>query len=137
MRQAPAPNSDDDRSRLPVDALVHLPERFHPGDGNEWLRDLAPDWDSVTVWGTRGWDLGSPPNVVVAHYDSLFGIAFGLATFTVGDVHVEAYGTRESRDAATDELALYLWHRLENGPKDAPPPGTTAEQIPRAFRGRA
>lgn len=127
------PATDD--AGAPVNLLPFVPDSFHPGDGYGWIAEVeAHGWTSIPAWGFEGWDLGAHPYSVVAHYDSPFSTAFGLATYTEGDVTVEAYATREARDAATAELALHLWHFWENGPKNASAPGTPASQIPPSQR---
>ncbi|WP_331733275.1 hypothetical protein OG948_60535 (plasmid) [Embleya sp. NBC_00888] len=130
-----APGNDED-GLLPIGVLSWIPEDFHEGDGREWEKHIRPLWYVVPNWGMDGWDLGSHPNSVVAHYDDiLLGTHFGLAVYTEGDVQVSAFQGRHARDAATDRLALELWDYWENGPSNAPKPGTPVDEIPFMFRG--
>jgi hypothetical protein len=120
---------------FPVSALPDYPEDMHEGDGYDWVALLPVGWKGVRGWGPLGWDLGSWPYNVVAHYDCPLGVLYGVATFTEGDVTVRAFGSREARDAETDEIALFLWRNWENGPKNLPAEGTAAADIPARYRG--
>lgn len=120
---------------LPADVLPSRPHDDHAGDGYHWMRGLPAGWEAVNVWGPLGWDLGAWPLSVVAHYDCPRDQTYGLATFTEGDVTARAFGSREARDAATDELALEGWLYWRSGPDGLPPSGTPASGIPSRFRG--
>ncbi|WP_372412522.1 hypothetical protein [Streptomyces luteireticuli] len=120
---------------FPVSVLPDYPEDFHEGDGYDWIESLPAGWTDVPLWGVDGWDLGAYPYSVVAHYNCPLGVIYGLATFTEGDVTVRAYGSREARDAETDELALSLWRYWKNGPDNLPAKNTAAADIPTRFRG--
>lgn len=120
---------------MPVDCLPWVPEDDHESDGWAWTGAIKPLWHAVALWGSEGWDLGDWPYVIVAHHDDDIGNKyFGLAVYTEGDVRVDAYQGRAARDAATDELALYLWHQSGSGDPDAPAPDTPANLIPERFR---
>lgn len=121
---------------FPTSALPTCPEDDHTGDGYDWMRELPAGWDAVGLWGSEGWDLGAWPHQVIAHYDDTLGVLYGLAHYTEGDVTVRAFGSREARDNATDELALAVWLWEENGPREGlPAEGTPAADIPARFRG--
>lgn len=130
----PHPPSSDDE--FPASVLPTCPEEDHTGDGYDWARELPVGWKAVYSWGTEGWELGEPPYQVVAHFDHILDVTYGLARYVEGDVFVTAYGSREARDAATDELALGVWLWAGNGPrKGLPAEGTLAAGIPDRFRG--
>jgi hypothetical protein len=129
----PCPAGPD--GQVPVECLPWVPENDHMRDGWQWMSAIEPLWHAVGVWGSEGWDLGSFPYVVVAHYDDdILNKYFGLAVYTEGDVNVQAYEGRAARDAATDELALHLWEQNGSGPPDAPASRTPAHLIPERFR---
>ncbi|MGW1976718.1 hypothetical protein [Streptomyces sp. NPDC001889] len=120
---------------FPADALPSVPQDDHTGDGYTWMHDLPPGWKAVGVWGADGWDLGVWPYQVIAHYNVL-DVLWGLAHYIEGDVFVTAYGSREARDAATDEIALSVWLTAGNGPREGlPAEGAPAAAIPARFRG--
>ncbi|MFG2210980.1 hypothetical protein [Streptomyces sp. NPDC048638] len=121
---------------VPLSLLPFLPEDFHDGDADEWLAHLRPwGWTGVRDWGTEGWDLGNWPYQAVALYDSPFELCYAFAVYTEGDVSVEAWATREERDASVDVLALFYWSDPDRGPADAPDPSTPPGEIPARFRG--
>jgi hypothetical protein len=123
---------------FPAEVLPTLPQDDHTGDGYDWARELPTGWKAVYLWGSEGWDLGCLPYQVVAHYDDgLLDLAYGLAHYVEGDVTVRAFGSREARDAATDEIALTTWRWEGNGPREGLPDGedTPAADIPARFRG--
>ncbi|WP_431983802.1 hypothetical protein [Streptomyces qinglanensis] len=122
---------------FPVDVLPFYPEDDHTGDGYDWIRELPVGWHAVGVWGSEGWDLGAWPLQVVAHYDCPLDLTPALAHYVEGDVTVRAFGSREARDAATDEIALSVWQWEENGPAlaELPAEDTPAADIPARFRG--
>lgn len=84
--------------------------------GYEWIDELQGEWYAIPNWGVWGWDLGSWPLVVVAHYNSRK--LFGLAVYCEGDVEVQAFPTRKMRDEATDRQAVQWWREFVNGPPD-------------------
>nr|WP_024126163.1 hypothetical protein [Streptomyces sp. FR1]AHE38781.1 Hypothetical protein pFRL3_4c [Streptomyces sp. FR1] len=130
----PHPLFPDDE--FPVAALPDWPEDDHTGDGYDWAQELPTGWDAVYSWGSEGWDLGSLPYQVVAHYDCPLDVIYGMAHYIEGDVKVRAFGSREARDAATDELALSIWLAVRNGPRQGlPAADTPAADIPARFRG--
>lgn len=130
----PHPLSPD--AELPAGALPTCPEEDHTGDGYDWANELPTGWCAVYSWGTEGWELGNPPYEVVAHFDDILDVTYGLARYVEGDVFVTAYGSREARDAATDELALGVWLWVGNGPRGGlSAEGTPAARIPDRFRG--
>ncbi|MGI5255671.1 hypothetical protein [Actinacidiphila glaucinigra] len=104
-----------------------------PLEGFDWIERLPErGWRSVNVWGTEGWDLGNWPYQVAAHYDCEALSVYGLATNTEGDTTVNAYTSREERDAATNELAVSWWIDNENGPDELTP---DMSPIPLAYCG--
>jgi hypothetical protein len=87
--------------------------------GDDWIGVLRRcGWDAVSSWGRDGWDLGSWPQVIVAHHDHPG--CYGLCLYVEGDLDVSAYPTREARDEATDRLAAYYWRYYQHGPEDLP-----------------
>ena len=68
----------------------------------------AKGWKTLASWGADGWDLGEWPYLVYARRD---GEVFELASYCEGDTRVETYATKEERDAAIDEAALFTWRR--------------------------
>lgn len=119
-----------------VEALTSYPVDDHTGDGYDWIGDLPTGWKAVVSWGSEGWELGSLPYEIVAHYDCPLGVIYGMAHYVEGDVTVTAYGSSEVRDAVTDELALATWLSKEGGPREGlPAKDTPAAEIPARFRG--
>lgn len=131
--------ADDEfpNDEFPVEVLPTCPQDDYTGDGSDWVRELPTGWHAVATWGTEGWNLGSQPHQVVAHFDDeALELVFGLAHYLNGGVIARAFGTREARDAATDEIALNAWLMEENGPRQGlPAEDTPAAAIPARFRG--
>jgi hypothetical protein len=94
--------------------------------GYDWIGALRGGWYEVSSWGRDGWDLGSWPLVIIAHYDRPG--SFGLAVYVEGDLEVTAYPNREDRDQATDRQAAFHWRQYGHGPRDLP--GTDDELGP-------
>ncbi|RLU81091.1 hypothetical protein CTZ27_33145 [Streptomyces griseocarneus] len=117
-----------------VGLLPRLPEEeWGSMDGYDWIDELpSTGWYAVGVWGKDGWPLGSWPYQIVAHFDMEDLDLFGVATFTEGDTHVQAFASREERDAATNEIAVHWWISNENGPDDLTP---DMSPIPAAYCG--
>jgi hypothetical protein len=86
--------------------------------GYDWIKALSGSWYVVPSWGSRGWDLGRWPLVIVAHYDS--DDLYGLAVYIEGDIYETAHRTRAERDQATDLQAAAFWREFEHGPRDLP-----------------
>lgn len=121
---------------FPFTALPTWPEDDHTSDGYVWAGELPFGWSAVYAWGSDGWDLGDPPYEVVAHFDDILGVIYGLAHYIEGDVTVRAFNSREARDAETDEIALSTWLQVGNGPREGlPARNTPAARIPARFRG--
>ncbi|AZM51835.1 hypothetical protein DMA15_03895 [Streptomyces sp. WAC 01529] len=103
-----------------IDLLPELPEEDDWGctpEGYGWIGELfGSGWHAISAWGSEGWDLGSWPYQIIAHCNLPGVPLYGLATYTEGDIDVQAFGSREERDAATNEIALCLWISNENGP---------------------
>jgi hypothetical protein len=97
------------------DALPHLPDTLC-NSGYDWLAVLAGGWYVVPSWSRDGWDLGSWPLVIIAHYDRTG--CYGLAVYVEGDLDVTAYPTRAERDRTTDQQAAFHWRQFEHGPSD-------------------
>jgi hypothetical protein len=139
LTATPRPSSDRPfvSGPVPLNLLPFLPEDFHDGgDADDWLAHLAPwGWTGVREWGSGGWSLGNWPYQAVAFYDCPFGLYYALAVYTEGDVSVEAWATREERNASADVLALFYWSDSQRGPADAPDPATPPSEIPARFRG--
>jgi hypothetical protein len=49
------------------------------------------------------------PLVILVHYDGNDGVPYGMAVYTEGDVDVKEFKTRQGRDHATDEWAVWWW----------------------------
>lgn len=80
-----------------------------PEGGYEWLERLYGGWYSVPAWGKDGWDLGAWPLVIVVHWDSPDDDLFAEAVYVESDIAIRTFATREERDKATDETAVYYW----------------------------
>ncbi|MGW1071540.1 hypothetical protein [Streptomyces sp. NPDC002537] len=106
-----------------AELLPSLPEdEWGSIDGYDWIGRLpATGWYAVGVWGKDGWPLGSWPYQIVAHFDMEPLSLFGLATYVEDDVDVQAFASREERDAATNEVAVHWWISNENGPDGLAP----------------
>ena len=100
--------------------------------GYDWIGALSGGWYVVPSWGSRGWDLGRWPLVIVAHYDSDGDGLYGLAVYIEGDIDETAYRTREERDQATDLQAAASWREFEHGPRNLP---ASDDQLQRHHRG--
>jgi hypothetical protein len=85
-------------------------------DGSDWLDGLRHGWYAVPAWGQDGWDLMEWPHAAAAHFDG--DGRYGLATYEEGDVEAWSFGTRDERDARTDELAAQYWRMNGRGPRD-------------------
>jgi len=83
----------------------------YAGEGYEWMSELGNGWHAVSGWGEDGWDLGSWPYVIICHYDgdSEEGEPFGLAVYVESDTTIQEFSTKEERDQATDETAIFYW----------------------------
>lgn len=105
--------------------LPALPDGHAHGDGHGWMAALSGGWHEVASWGADGWDLGSWPYVVVAHYDGAdeLGLLFGRVVYVEGDLFVEGYRWRSERDKASSDTAVYYWRHYGNGPRDLPAEG--------------
>lgn len=64
----------------------------------------SADWRAVAAWGRDGWDLGEWPYIIC-----LFRGDLERAIYCEGDIRVETYASREERERATDETALFYW----------------------------
>lgn len=115
--------------------LPALPRMYENGvyDGHDWI-DALKCWHAVGVWGTRGWNLGSWPLVIIAHHDDEDRRVFGVVTYCEGDLSISAYDTEAGRDAETDQIALFQWRQFENGPKPIPDEDAPAEETARYLR---
>ena len=71
----------------------------------------ARKWHAVPVWGSRGWDLGSWPLVVIYHRDE--PNKYSVAEYCEGDITVYDCPTKELREAITNEIAFFHWHFQE------------------------
>lgn len=100
----------------PNDKLLPSTGVGYCDDGYDWIRQLKNGWRVIPGWGRDGWDLGSWPLVVVAHYDG--PDVYGVATYVDGDSEVAGFATRAERDARTDNVAATWWRLLGNGPKN-------------------
>lgn len=123
-----------------------------PGDDGYDRMGFAQNagWTPIAAWGRDGWDLGSWPLVCVyfrtraaapcaAHAPDTAGgcticiqPVFERAVDVEGDVTVEQYETRDERDQATDETALFYW--LADGAEWLEG-AATLEQMPAHLRG--
>jgi hypothetical protein len=108
------------RPKLSPEDLPPLPDLIFD-EGYAWLGALRHGWYDVSSWGRDGWDLGSWPLVIVAHYDG--EDRYGLAVYVEGDVEVTACPNREERDGATDQVAAFYWRRRSDRPDDLPAEG--------------
>lgn len=68
----------------------------------------AAGWRAVSSWGVDGWDLLHWP-----YYVCLFRGETERATYCEGDVTIEVFESELTREASTDELAL--WHWTQHG----------------------
>lgn len=111
---APAPAS-------PSDLLPSLPKDEQRRGGCTWINQLSAPWRPVGGWGANGWELGNWPHRIMVHCDLPVLGVYGLATHVVGDTAVEAFVSREERDAATDQIAVRWWIAHGNGPEGLTP----------------
>ena len=111
----------EDLPPLPTTHKASASHRTPPAHGWMWIDELDHGWHFVPAWGHEGWDLGEPPYVIVAHFDS--HQLYSIATYIEGDVEVRAFTTRAERNAATDLVAACSWRSGIRGPADLPPPG--------------
>jgi hypothetical protein len=87
-------------------------------------------WHAIPAWGSRGWDLGSWPLVVIYHRNQ--ADSYSVAEYVEGDVTVYTCPTKELREQITDALAFFHWHiREESWVKGY----ETVDQLPTEFRG--
>lgn len=94
-----------------------LPSRVFEGEWVDEGYDLIGigdrnGWRAMAGWGEDGWDLGNWPYVVVLFRDrsvSETEVAFERATYVEGDITIDTYDSREERERATDETAVFYW----------------------------
>ncbi len=74
-------------------------------------------WHEIPSWGSKGWDLGSWPLVIVYFRNTRDKItnveSFQLCEYVEGDTTVYSCPTSEIREAITDEIAFYHWQMQE------------------------
>lgn len=99
-----------------------LPDLPIADDGYEYINALTEGWYPVGLWSTEGFNLGQWPLVVFAHYDS--DNLYGLAVRIEGDFEIQEFATREERDKATSEKAVWYWrhYEVETAPQDMSDP---------------
>ncbi|MDQ3765054.1 MAG: hypothetical protein M3460_27175 [Actinomycetota bacterium] len=85
------------------------------------MEQLSNGWYAVASWGSEGWDLGTWPLVIVAHYDGdeEAEMPWGVATYVEGDITVKEFPDRAARDKETNEIAVFYWQQDDDVP-DAP-----------------
>ncbi len=82
--------------------------QFSGGDGYDTMGVAERrKWHAVPVWGSRGWDLGSWPLVIV--YVRNRPGSFDVAEYVEGDITCWSCPTEETRNAIIDELAFFHW----------------------------
>lgn len=87
-------------------------------------------WRAIPAWGSRGWDLGSWPLVVIYHRNQ--GGTYSVAEYVEGDVTCYTCPTKELRDQITDEIAFFHWKMREERWAEGI---ETSEQMPDSLRG--
>lgn len=94
----------------------------YDGDGHDFIDNLSGGWVVVPLWGSRGWNLGEWPYVIIAACktkgnDPVFGVCY----YVEHDVTITSHASTEEQHQRIDELAEWHWRHHENGPKDLPP----------------
>ncbi|MFE9747579.1 hypothetical protein ACFYOT_21975 [Saccharothrix saharensis] len=90
---------------------------FH--DGDDWT-DAAREfgWTVPLLWGAHGNDLGRWPLTMIGLYSNEEAWVWALVIYEEGDMEVSAFDTKEERDRAVTDRAVFWWR---NGDSDAPP----------------
>ena len=74
-------------------------------------------WHVIPAWGSKGWDLGSWPLVIVffrTTKDKETNVeSFQLCEYVEGDTTIYSCPTPEIREEITDEIAFYHWKMQE------------------------
>lgn len=99
--------------------------------GYEWIEALSaiPNATAVPSWGSRGWDAGSWPLIVIGWHRH--GDTYSLLTYVEGDVTVTAHASSDALVAATDEAVAFHWRNGQSlGPSDLP-----EDTLPDKYRG--
>jgi hypothetical protein len=89
------------------------------GYGYDWMERLSGGWYVVSIWGSDGWNAGDWPLVILVHYDNDDAATYGMAVYTEGDLDIKEFKTRQERDQATNEWAVWWWNfsETEGAPK--------------------
>ncbi|GGM45294.1 hypothetical protein GCM10012275_15430 [Longimycelium tulufanense] len=114
--------SDEAKISKLVQKLPKLPISWEIGRyGYDWMdavEESGSGWFVVPLWGSKGWNLGSWPHVIVLHYNG--DEVYGVATYVEGDLTIRAYATPTQREVATDMIAHFYWLHNDSGPEDLP-----------------
>jgi hypothetical protein len=72
-------------------------------------------WHEVSAWGSRGWDLGSWPLVIVYFRNAKAQgtIFYQLAEYVEGDVTVYSCTSPELREQICNAIAFFHWKMQE------------------------
>jgi hypothetical protein len=91
-------------------------------------------WHEVPSWGSRGWDLGSWPLVIVYFRDAKVQgtIFYQVAEYVEGDVTVYSCTSPELREQICNEIAFYHWQMQE---QDSVRSIETFADLPDEFKG--
>jgi hypothetical protein len=120
-----------------LDRIADLEERLAPlpdlgdiprppwghgfGSGWEWMEALSNGWHPEPGWGSRGWDLGAWPLIVVALFVDDEQQRYAVANYVEGDVEIKRYQSRGALYAAVNGIAEFYWRLGQSrGPKDLP-----------------
>jgi len=89
-----------------------LVEQMSGGDGYDAMEVAERrKWHAIPAWGSRGWDLGSWPLVVV--YVRNRPGSFDVAEYCEGDITMYACPTEEIRNEIINSLAFFHWKMRE------------------------
>ena len=67
----------------------------------------SDQWEWINSWGRDGWDMGEPPYTRYAKFNGFKVYAY--LCYCEGDYTVRTFESRDLRDRALDEAALFHW----------------------------
>lgn len=98
--------------------MIVIPPLPETQDGWDFINELSHGWQAIGLWGRDGWNLGSWPYVVVAHYDG-DGL-YAVATRVEGDIEIKQFTSYDERNKETNRIAVFYWqhYEVESAPQD-------------------
>ncbi len=109
--------NDETTAPISVERTSRVIDGRYCDDGFDFISQAeSAGWHAVAAWGKDGWDLGDWPYVVYC-----FRGETERASYCEGDIVIERYADRESRERATDESAMFYWRSNDESWLDRDP----------------